>query len=147
MFLKGDAVRIPHQGATADSAYWFSRLFVAVSVLITGLVPLLDQRSISHQLLVESGWMGVVGSWVLVVLAGVIVLDVVINDLMPARFRLVSTKKHRAMLFMGLALGEASLLFISVKGGDLTILHLRFLWQIVGAALLAWLDMFARCRQ
>ena len=140
-------MRIPHRGAGTDSAYWFSRLFVAVSVLITGLIPLLDQRSINYQLLAESGWMGVAGSWALVALATVIAVDVIVNDLMPGRYRLISTKQHRAMLFMGLALGQASLLFISVKGGDVSVVHLRFLWQIVGASVLAWLDMFARCRQ
>lgn len=139
-------MRIPHRGAGTDSAYWFSRLFVAVSMLITGLIPLLDQRSINCQMLAESGEMGLIGSWALVGLACVIVADVIVNDLMPARFHLVSTKKHRAMLFMLLALGEASLLFISIKGGDLSVVHVRLLLQIVGAVLLAWLDMFARCR-
>lgn len=140
-------MRIPHRDAGPDSAYWFSRLFLAGSVVISGLISLFSTRSINHQLLAESGWMGFAGSWCMVVIAAIIVLDVIVNDIMPARFHLVSTKRHRAMLFMGLALGEASLLFISVKGGDVDPLHLRYLWQIVGSVFLAWLDMFARCRQ
>jgi hypothetical protein len=125
--------------------FWFARLAVSLEVLIVlVMVSWFEDTSLTAQAIEatgEHGWLLILGTACCCLIA---LVDVVVNDLMPARFDLPTARHWRHLGFMGMALQLAAVgvLVIFVKG--FTVLVLAY-WLNAGlAALLTFCDAFAR---
>lgn len=129
--------------------YWITRMYVAASVLASVAVIWWEPHTLTHRLISQSG---AAGWWLvalLAVVAGAGIVDVIVNDILPDRFHLLCIKQRRHLLYIGLAMGEASLCFVFAmgEGGWWRALLLPFLLDAAVAALVAFLDLFQRHRQ
>lgn len=128
--------------------YWITRLYVALSVLLSLVVSWLETEALTHQLLNDSGRQG---WWIVAALAMVCltaVADVIVNDLLPTRFSLPTAKRHRHLIYIALSIGVfcMSYVFIVGDGGWFRPLVLPFWLHGVIAAAVAFLDLFQRHR-
>lgn len=125
--------------------YWLSRAFVALNVLVTlAAVSWFEETSLTAQSIEATGrygWLLILGTALCCLVA---LSDVVVNDLMPARFAMPTALHWRHMGFMGIALQLAAVgvLVVFVKG--FTVLVLAYWLNAVFAGALAFFDAFAR---
>lgn len=131
----------------AKPRFWFSRLIIAleVLVLIAG-VSWFEPASLTSKAIEQSGHFG----WVLIlglfVMCGMAIVDVIVNDLMPARFVWACGLGWRHLSFMGIALILAFLGMLVAFTLGYTPLLLAYWLNAVLAALVTILDVFARFR-
>lgn len=141
-------MRLPNRNAGPESAYWFSRLFIAGSSLIATLLPLLDSGSYDRLMLADTGPVGMWGSGLLSVLCVLLVLDVFGNDFWPKRLPWLRwLKVWRTTLLAFVAIGLCCLLFVFTKncmGHDRAAYHMLLAWNVCACIALACLDLFAR---
>lgn len=126
-------------------AYWLARLYVAMSVLYITLLSVYDTGTMAYRLVGNSG-----GTVPMLVLAGVALMalaDVVINDLLPRRFRFAFACHYRHLIYMAMALGLVSTGFIVAKEHGLATLHARLSIDAAVATAVAFFDLFARHRK
>lgn len=117
---------------------WIARLYVSASVLVTGLIAAFDPESQHREVLMSSGELA--GSLALIMLIGVAlagIVDVAINDWLPARFDLPWTHRHRHVVYMLLAVGQVGLVFALVHGGDIRPVITRYALDALMAVLIA----------
>lgn len=129
------------------SRYWLTRLYIAMSVLVTCLIALLETGSANHRIIEAGGPIGSLSMAALMCLAFVALCDVVINDLMPARYRFEWSFDYRHLLYMWLALGLVSVSVVVMKAAGPTPLLLRFWLDASLATLVAFLDTYSRHRE
>lgn len=91
------------------------RAYVSLSVGVTAAVAMLDPTS-QHRRAFEGDLAAltvpaVIGMVALLLVATAGVLDVVINDLLPERFTITSTHRHRHVVFMVMAIGQVALMW------------------------------------
>lgn len=139
-------VFLPRPDAPRESAFWLTRIILALSVLAGMAAPLFEPRSIAHAQLAGMGDMGEAVVWAVFLLAGLLLIDALVNDLMPPRF-VLPTKAMRVLIMMSMAFGHASILFVAVKDGDYSAVQLPLLLMAVALPVVAWLDVFARLRK
>ena len=127
--------------------YWFGRLYVSAHVCVLALVASLGQESPLHMLVTRGGQAGYWCALALAVLAFVGVVDVVVNDLLPARFTWCAVKRHRHFLLMGIAMGALSFAGIVAMEVGWNILHASLAVPVIGATTMAVMDVFDRGSQ
>lgn len=132
---------------TSPSAYWFTRLYVAVSVLLKLAVSLLDTSSSLHPLLAESGQHVLFAVTLLVILCVVCVLDTAFNDLTSPRVHLPVLRQYRHATFMLMGLGLMSIVSAICAARGFSLLTLVFVVDAAAAVAVAFLDLFARHRK
>ncbi|QHI99373.1 hypothetical protein GT347_16135 [Xylophilus rhododendri] len=95
------------------------RAYVSLSVGVTAAIAIFDPTR-QHREAFEGGasllTLGSLASMAFllaIALAGA--LDVVINDLLPERFSIDSTHRHRHVVFMLMAIGQVALMWLMVK--------------------------------
>lgn len=123
-----------------------ARLYLAVSVIYTQVAAMTAPATLLYQALAKSVPFGVLGVWVLVAVASVAVLDVVVNDWMPDRFELPTAYAQRHLVYMGLAMGLASISFVLTKSNGWGVLQWRYLLDAAAAVAIAFNDLLARHR-
>jgi hypothetical protein len=128
--------------------YWLSRVTIALEVLVgVVLVGWLESASITAQAIERTGWAG----WLLLLVLGaacvICIVDVIVNDLMPARFTLHMVKHWRHVGLLAIAMLLAMLgVLVSFTFGYTTLL--LFYWLNAAlAASTAFFDAFARMRR
>ena len=84
------------------------------------------------------------GIWVLLAVVLVSLADIVVNDFLPRRFKFRFARKYRHLVFMALAMGVLSLVYLAVTRNGPTLAQALLSFQGIGAACVAVLDLFAR---
>lgn len=95
------------------------RAYVSLSVGVTAAIAIFDPTS-QHREAFEGGASlltapGAVAMLALLLVATAGVLDVVINDLLPERFTIDATHRHRHVVFMLMAIGQVGLMWQVVR--------------------------------
>jgi hypothetical protein len=117
---------------------WIARFYVSASVLVTGLIAAFDPDSQHREVLMSSGdLVGVLAMTMLIAVALAGIVDVAINDWMPARFDLPWTHRHRHVVYMVLAVGQVGLVYALVRGGDIKPVIARYALDAAVAVLIA----------
>lgn len=127
--------------------FWFGRLYIALHVGVIALVACFGDGTLMHKVVLASGPEGFWCILALAAVSAVAVADVVINDLLPARYALTAVKRHRHYVYIALAIGLTSLAFVIAKQVGLSTLHSSVALGVGGAAWIAFLDLYARHRE
>lgn len=145
----GDVEQLGAHHISTLPRYWMTRLYVALSAFATIVVIWWEPAALTHRLITQSGLPGwyLVGALAALALFGVI--DVVVNDMLPDRFRIRCAKRYRHLIYIALATGLAcmSYVFVAGDGGWFRPLVLPFWVDASFAALVAFLDLFQRHRR
>ena len=127
--------------------YWITRLYVALSTLVSAVIIVFEDEALVHKIVWHSG---PTGMWCVVALALVALVaaaDVVVNDLLPDRFVFEVAKRNRHLVYMALSMGLMSLCFVMTQSkGEWSQVTLRYQLDALVAATLAVLDLFSRHR-
>lgn len=127
--------------------YWITRLYVALSTIVSCVIIAFEDESLVHRIITESGPTGMYCVLILALVAMIAAADVVINDLLPDAYQFEVAKRYRHLVYMALAMGLMSLCFVMTKAkGDWTQITLRYQLDAAVAATLAVLDLFSRHR-
>lgn len=127
--------------------YWLVRLYVALSVLCTVLIICTEPNSLVHQVVAATGVHGWACVIALGVLASLALVDVVVNDLLPAHINVPLARRWRHLVYMLLAMGLVSITGVIAAGVGMTPLLLTF-WLDAGVATaIAFFDLFSRHRR
>lgn len=144
----GDLEQLGRHHISTLPRYWITRLYVALSILTNILASWYEPQALTHKLIDASGEQG----WVMVGILGsiciVAIADVVVNDLLPDKFRLASAKRYRHLIYIALAMGIFCMAYVFVAGDGSTFrpLVLPFLLNGAVSAAVAFLDLFQRHR-
>ncbi len=127
------------------SAYWLTRLYLCVSVLVTVSIGFTVPSSLQQRILgeIDGGlvFLGIAG-----LMAFVGLLDTVVNDLLPDRFRINWTDRHRLEIFAGLMACVACLAYMNGVHGASWALAARYGADTACAAFVCVFDTAARAR-
>ena len=126
-------------------AKWLARLIVALDVLVTCLIVLVEPTSIIHRVAIEgAGTLGHIGVWALLGIGVLALGDVVVNDVLPERYVFPTCRRYRHTIYMMIALACLSMVFAIVKSvGDSAVVA-RYLLTAFGASMIAVLDVYDR---
>ena len=128
-------------------AYWLTRLYVACSAFSTCCATLWEPAALTHRLISASGRPGWLLMVVMASLAACAIFDVVVNDLMPDRFKIGWAKQSRHLIYITLSMCSMLLTYVFVAGaGWWRPLMLPFLIDAFFGATVAFLDLFQRHR-
>lgn len=116
---------------------WIARFYVSGSILITTLMALLDPSAWHRGSMVAQGWGGYVAMALLGVIAAFGLLDVLINDWLPARYNLVCTHRHRHVVYMLMAMGQTVLVLVAVQAQDIRPIMARYVLDAVVSLMVA----------
>lgn len=122
--------------------YWLARFLVSTSILLAACVFLFGSEEIMGVTAFKRS--GTFPLWVLLCLSIVSLIDVVINDFLPHEYTLNHAKRNRHLWYMLQALMLVGAVYVSLKNSDIYLSHIILLFQGVGSALVAFLDLFAR---
>lgn len=128
------------------TAYWMTRLYIAMSVMLKLAISTLDVVSPLHAALMP-------GHRVLLPLSGlcalcvVAVVDVAANDLTSPRVHLPLLREHRHVTFMLMGLGLMSIVSAISATQGFCLSALMFVVDAAAAVAVAFLDLFARRRK
>ena len=122
------------------------RFYVSGSVGVTAAIAGWDPYSQHRFAMSEDGFGGLIAISLLAFIAALGILDVFINDVLPERFSLVCTHRHRHVVFMMLAIGQIALILALVKADDLRPAAARYLLDAVMSAWIAVLGVLAHAR-
>ena len=126
--------------------YWFGRLYVTLSILTNMTIIYFEPLSLGHRVLLTlepAGWI------VLAVIAGMSMIglaDVVINDILSARFILPFATRWRHLIYMALAVSLASLMFLITAIYGNSAVNFIFGLDMAMAASIGILTPFSRHR-
>ncbi len=126
---------------------WLARLFVALNLIIGCVIVAEDESSLLFRVIESSGATGTIALWALLLVALVGVSDVVINDFLPERFVLRWAQQYRHTIYMGMALGCLSMIFVVVKVHGPAAVLLHYGLVAFSASLIAVLDIRERIRE
>ncbi|WP_395055179.1 hypothetical protein [Polaromonas sp.] len=124
--------------------YWMTRLYLATNVLALALAAVFDSSTLAHRVLIESGAAGMWAMQALAVVAVVGLADCLVNDLLPDRFILRWSFRHRHLVYMALALGLVSISYITAKNYGPSTVHVFYMLHAAFATFVAFFDLFAR---
>lgn len=129
-----------------QSSKWHLRLVVAINAVLACLLVFFGQNSTVSAALYASGLFGVIALSALLGLGVVAVADVIVNDILPSEYQLHCGLKYRHTIYMLLALGCLSLVFVMVKNGVETysVATLHYAAIALPAVALAVTDIFDR---
>lgn len=94
---------------------WLARTLVAANAIIACLLVLQSPSSLMHQTIDQAGTAGHFAVSMLVAMGFVALIDVFINDLLPAQYKLRCALRYRHTIYMLIALSCLSLIFVIVK--------------------------------
>lgn len=126
---------------------WMVRLFVALNVMVGCAVVLLEGSSLPHRLVEQAG---VFGKFAVLGLAGLClwaIIDVIVNDLLPAKYEFRFGVRYRHTNYMLMALGCLSMIFAMVKSNAQTTVLLHYGLFAIGAVMIAVLDIKDRLEE
>lgn len=116
---------------------WLVRFYVSASVAVTAFVAGWDPTSQHRRVMLEDGHGGAVAIFLLAAFALAALVDLLINDLLPERFSLRCTHRHRHVVFMLMAIGQVGLLFALAAQRELRPSAARYLLDALVAIVVA----------
>jgi hypothetical protein len=126
---------------------WLARLIIALDLLANCAVMVWEEASLMHKIVQQAGPTGHFAVISLAVVAFMALTDVVVNDLLPDRYRLCYAIEHRHTIYALLSLGALSISFVVVKTHGVTPLLLHY-GLVAGFALtIALFDIHDRVRE
>ncbi len=126
--------------------FWHARLQLVVTVGSVLAVTWLEPEALVHQIISRAGANGWFWVGLLVVLLGVALVDIVINDMMPTRIDLAVARRRRYVVYMALCGGLLSLCFVIAASEGATSVLLVYFLPACFAAHIAVTDLFHRHR-
>ena len=128
--------------------FWLSRLIISLEVLVLVVViSWWEPQSLTGRAIAASGH----HAWLLLAALGgcclVAIADVVVNDMMPARFSLKTALRWRHLGFMGMALLLGVISVVVVVAQGFTTVMFAYWLNAVLAVGVTFLDAFHRLRQ
>lgn len=132
---------------TRLTAYWSARLAVCLYILIAAVGAWFDPETRVGELVAATGNFGWFNVMALAMLASLGILDVLVNDFMPARYTLAGVYRRRHLLFMAMAITSATLSGVVAAGYGWAPILLRYWLDALCASVLAFLEMFARHKE
>ncbi|MES2909843.1 MAG: hypothetical protein V4718_00555 [Pseudomonadota bacterium] len=126
--------------------YWMARLILCLFVLNTHVITVLDPQTRTNELITASG---AAAWWVLSLLicltvAGVV--DVLINDFMPEAMKLPGVYGRRHLLYLAIAASSLAISGVIAEKEGWSFVLMAYWLHTTVAAVLAYLEMFARHR-
>lgn len=112
------------------------RFYVSASVAVTAAIAGWDPYSQHRFAMAEDGYGGLIAMSLLGLIALAGIVDVLINDVLPDRYSMRCTHRHRHVVFMLLAIGQVALVLALVKSGDLKPSASRY---VLDAFMAAWI--------
>lgn len=133
-----------HLLAQLRPRFWFSRMVVALQVLVLCAITWFEDASLTAQAIEATGR----GGWALVLVGAgfclVALLDVAINDLAPQRFALPTAWAWRHVGFGAIGLQQLALAVLVAFTQGYTALLLTYWLNAALAGALVFFDAFAR---
>jgi MFS family permease len=127
------------------SRFWSLRLYFCCDIVATTIITTWAVESLNRQAFTalpgNVGWLAVVALAALGLLG---LVDTIVNDLLPDRFRFPFGRRHRWMLFVGMALIVAMFIYVNLHDQSLLTLLLRHCLNVAGGFSLALLDLVER---
>lgn len=121
---------------------WGLRTYVCSSILATVVIAALDPGSQHRGIMDEDGHGGVIAISLLALVTLLGLVDVLINDLMPHRFSLRCTHRHRHVIFMVLAIGQVAMALVEARGDEMRPVMIRYLLDAFMALLVACMGVY-----
>lgn len=113
------------------------RLYVSASVGVTAGIAGWDPYSQHRLAMAEDGYGGMLAMVGLALLALAGIADVFINDILPERYSLKCTHRHRHVVFMLIAMGMIALILALVMTRDIKPAAGRYLLDAIAATWIA----------
>lgn len=95
------------------------RMYVSSSILVTAYVAAADPSSQHAFAMQEDGMGGYLGIGLMTIFALAGLLDALINDVLPERYSIQCTHRHRHVVFMLSAIGQVALVLALAKVDEL----------------------------
>lgn len=128
--------------------YWLSRSFVAIMTLSLIVGAWFEPESLVHELFDSSGVWGWRVAGMVCATCLICMLEVVVNDLMPAHRTLRFVKRRRHIFYAGVGIGNiaCAFMFVAESGGGYRGVMLPYTVLAVYSFVVAYLDLFQRHR-
>lgn len=128
--------------------YWLSRSFVAIMTLALIVGAWLEPESLVHELFDQSGPWGWRVAGAVCALCCICVVEVYVNDLLPAHRTLRFVKRRRHLFYLAVAAGNGAcaFMFVTESGGGYRGVMLPYTVLGVYSVIVAFLDLFQRHR-
>lgn len=128
--------------------YWFTRLYIALSVLVSVTITIIEPTTLAHRLILgKAGYVGWLSLLTLGVIAVLAVLDGIVNDALPARFVLPTAKRYRHLVYVALSLGLVGITYVIASRAGYSPLMWSYWLDATAAIVVAYLDLFSRHRE
>jgi len=134
--------RLPHSGG--DRAGSIFRVYMGGHALVSGYMALYESRSLMY--LVATTVEGAVWILLLSMVGAAMLIDAIINDFMPGRFRWLVALRQRHFLLAALALcylAQLYVAFIYLRSPGLLI---HYLWNVFAIMGVAFFDAHQRSK-
>lgn len=119
-----------------EKAYLPLRTYLCFRTLIV-VVSLFVGGSLNGKLVEQSGEAGFAVLFAQAALAIIGLLDIIINDVLPDRFRIPTARFCRHYVYIGLALCNSAFLLVMAKNDTLTLLALSYVVDGIAAVWIA----------
>ena len=113
------------------------RFYVSASVGVNAAIAGWDPYSQHRFAMSEDGYGGLIAMTALALLALAGMADVLINDVLPERYSLQCTHRHRHVVFMLIAIGMVALILALVMLRDIKPVAARYLVDAIAATWIA----------
>lgn len=138
-----DSLYKPEQESQNHKRYLISRFYVAASVLLSCFVAMFETSSMYHTIFIDTKLDGTF-IWGVVFICSLALVDVLINDVLPNKYEVLSLYNNRHIIYMTIALSMFAVsAAITYTYGSTFYLGRLWLDGLI-AAVVAILDTFAR---
>lgn len=120
-----------------EKAYRPIRTYLCLRTLIVVVVSLFVEGPLNGKLVEQSGEAGFAVLFAQAALAIIGLLDIIINDVLPDRFRIPTARFCRHYVYIGLALCNSAFLLVMAKNDTLTLLALSYVIDGIAAVWIA----------
>jgi hypothetical protein len=120
-----------------ETAYLPLRTYLCLRTLIVAAVSLFMEGSLNGRFIEQGGTAAYTVVMLLVLCASVGLLDVLINDVLPAQYHMSWARGYRHIGYIGLAVGNTAFLLVMAKQDTVSLLALSYAVDATFASLVA----------
>lgn len=124
--------------------YWSLRFFLGLNVLADACIAWTDPLTRMAHLIDASGDVGWLVLAAVATASLMCVIDVLVNDFLPARYTLPGLYRNRHLVLMAIALGSAAIAGVIALSEGWTPMLIKYWVDVATACAVAFLEMFAR---
>lgn len=133
--------RLQPAGPGAGSVF---RMYMGGNAIVTWFIAMTDPRSLMHSVAATAEGAALI--WLLMMVGAAAILDAVINDLLPQRFRWRVALRQRHFILAAMAFCYVAQLYVAFFNLRSTGLLLYYLWNAGMIMLAAFLDAHQRSK-